>query len=106
MATEEQILELRGLVSEPDDSSGWTDAKLAAAIDSTDSLNGAASKVWYLKAGEYASLVDVSESGSSRKLSDLRKNAMEMGAHYGAAGGTPAPAGSGPVIQRIRRGFS
>jgi hypothetical protein len=106
MATEDQIATLRGLINEPDDSNGWDDEKLGAAIDAAETLNAAASGIWYQKAGQLASLVDVSESGSTRKLGDLRKNAMEMGLHYASADGISANTGSGPVIQRIRRGFS
>lgn len=105
MASPEDIATLRGLVGEPDDSNGWTDEKLGDIIDGETSLNLAASKVWVLKAGQFAHLVDVSESGSSRKLSDLRKNAMEMGSYY-AGLGAPVPVADVPVIQRIRRGFS
>lgn len=105
MATEEQIFELRGLISEPDDSNGWTDERLSSLIDGTATMNAAAARGWLLKAGEYASLVDVSESGSSRKLSDLRKNAMEMSQYYGSLDGAATPTHSGPVIGRIRRTF-
>jgi len=104
MATEDQVLELRDLINETDDTDGWTDEKLSAIIDATDSMNSAASRAWYLKAGQYASLVDVTESGSSRKLGDLRKNAVEMGALYAAADGTPEPTTTdAPVVRRIRR---
>jgi hypothetical protein len=106
MATESQILELRGLINEPDDSNGYDDATVAGFIDGADTLNAAASKVWYLKAGQYSSLVDVSESGSSRKLSDLMKNAQSMGKMYADADATPTTADSGIVIARIRRGFA
>lgn len=107
MATEDEITELRQMVAETEDDSTWTDDELAVLIDSEDSLNAAASKVWYLKAGRAASLVDVAESGSSRKLSDIRKNAMEMGAYYKAADEAEEAAttdtASHPVVQRIRR---
>jgi hypothetical protein len=83
MASEDEILELRQLVAEADDSSGFEDEYLSLIIDATESMNAAASKVWSIKAGRYASLVDVTESGSSRKLGDLRKNAAEMAAYYG-----------------------
>jgi hypothetical protein len=103
MATEGQILTLRQMVNEDDECGGWDDEKLAAAIDGTDTLNAAAAQVWYLKAGQYASLVDVSESGSSRKLSDLRKNATEMGELYAGIDAGAIDTTTGPVIQRIRR---
>jgi hypothetical protein len=105
MASEDQIAQLRQMVAEPDDSNGWDDDRLAAIIDDNETLNAAASAVWNLKAGEYATLVDVSESGSSRKLGDLRKNAMEMGAFYQASDQAPETVSNGPVVSRIRRGF-
>ncbi len=105
MAAEEQVLALRELIAEPDDSNGWTDERLGRAIDAAATVNAAASAVWYQKAAIFANLVDVSESGSTRKLSDLRKNAMEMAAHFGSADGA-VDTGNSPVMQRIRRGFS
>lgn len=106
MATVEQIVELRELINEPDDSNGWTDTKLGAIIDGEDSVKAAASAVWYRKASQYATMVDVSESGSSRKLSDLHKNALTMGAFYRDASGVGNSPTDAPVVSRIRRGFS
>lgn len=107
MASVEDITALRDLVNEPDDTNGWTDEKLGNLIDGEATLNAAASKVWVLKAGQFASLVDVSESGSSRKLSDLRKNAIEMAKHYTGLDEVPAQAVTDvPIISRIRRGFA
>lgn len=103
MATEDQILALRQMVNEDEECGGWDDDKLAAVIDATSTLNAAASQVWYLKAGQLATLVDVSESGSSRKLSDLRKNATEMGALYAGMDGSVVEPSDAPIIQRIRR---
>jgi len=107
MATEDQIRQLRQLINEPDDTNGWDDDKVAALVDGSETINAAASRGWYLKAGQFSTLVDVSESGSSRKLSDLRKNAQEMGALYAGMDTTGGAATTdGPVIYRIRRGFS
>lgn len=104
MASEDEIAQLRVMVSEEDDCGGWDDDRLGTIIDGTDTLEAAAAKVWYLKAGQAATLVDVSESGSSRKLSDLRKNATEMGNLYaGLAKADEAVVEDVPVIQRIRR---
>lgn len=105
MATEDQIWALRLAVDEPDDSNGWSDEHLSSIIDASATTNAAASQVWLLKAAQYASLVDVSESGSSRKLGDLHKNALAMGAQFAAADGDAVAATSGPVVRRIRRGF-
>jgi len=106
MATAEDIAALRLLINEPNDVEPWTDEVLAAIIDSTTSLPAAASQVWTSKAASYSSLVDVSESGSSRKLGDLHKNALGMAAHFAAVGGDPVTTTDVPVISRIRRTFS
>jgi hypothetical protein len=103
MATEDQVAELRQTTAETDPNAGWDDESLAAIIDSTESMNAAAARVWSIKAGRYASLVDVTESGSSRKLGDLRKNASEMSAYYAGLDAPAAQVASGPVINRIRR---
>jgi hypothetical protein len=77
---------LRGMIGE----SALSDEQLATVLvanrndDGTFNLNRAASDVWLGKAAQYAELVDVSESGSSRKLSDLHKNALTMAARYGS----------------------
>lgn len=104
MATEDQIAALRKMVAEADDSDGWTDEQLAAIIDEQGNLNTAAAVVWSLKAGQAVTLVDVSESGSSRKLGDIRKNALEMSAYYSGLNAAEVIAETpGPVIQRMRR---
>lgn len=107
MSTESQITELRQLTNEPEDGSSWTDSELAVIIDATLTLNAAAAKIWYLKAAKYASMVDVSESGSSRKLGDLYKNAIAMAAYYeGLDKAAAEEVATGPVIHRIRRTVS
>lgn len=50
----------------------------------------AAAEVWGMKAARFSKLVDVTESGSSRKLSDKAKNATSMAAYYRAQSVTPA----------------
>jgi hypothetical protein len=103
MATEDQVAELRQTTAETDPNGGWDDESLAAVIDSTESMNAAAARVWSIKAGRYATLVDVTESGSSRKLGDLRKNAAAMADYYAGLDVPEAAAAAGPVINRIRR---
>ncbi len=45
-------------------------------------LDRAAMLVWERKAARYADLVTTSESGSTRQLSDLHKNALAMARSY------------------------
>lgn len=50
--------------------------------DGSLNFNATAANIWNQKAAAYAGLVDVSESGSSRKFSDLYKNALAMAKKY------------------------
>lgn len=103
MATDDQIRELRALVAEEDPNGEWDDESLGAVFDAASGMNAAASRVWSIKAGRYSRLVDVSESGSSRKLGDLYKNAIAMSRAYGDADLPAEAEASGPVITRMRR---
>lgn len=82
MATESEISLVRQLINEPDDTNGWTDPRIDALIeanrntDGTVNLRWVASDIWGIKASSYSTMVDVSESGSSRKMGDLLKNAL------------------------------
>lgn len=74
MATTE-IEQLRALT---DGAEGIEDAVLTEIITAEGSVKAAAVTVWRQKAASYASLVDISESGSSRSLSNLHKQALTM----------------------------
>lgn len=83
MATPEDIAALRLKINEPDDVEPYTDAKLDALIDAASGdTDAVAADIWAQKASQYAELVDISEAGSSRKNSQLYKNALEMAAHF------------------------
>lgn len=57
---------------------------LAAAVteDGVVNVNALVAAIWRIKAARFSELVDVSEAGSSRKFSDLHKNALAMAATY------------------------
>lgn len=57
-------------------------------LASEGDLSMATATLWRRKAGIYAGLVDTSESGSSRKLSDLHKHALAMVGQYSVGGST------------------
>lgn len=61
-----------------DGGGGYTDTELGVILDSGVTKNALISRIWREKAASYATLVNVSESGSSRSLSDLHKNALTM----------------------------
>lgn len=83
MATTQQIARLR-LILGPN---VLQDAELGQIIDLTVPEGGTESDAdmleaeavaWETAAGRYHALVDVSESGSSRSMSQMHKNAMAM----------------------------
>lgn len=82
MATEAQVAELRRKVSEPDQTT-YTDEALNALIDEQGGdINLVAAGIWEEKASQFTEMVDISEAGSSRKNSQLMKNATGMAAYY------------------------
>lgn len=82
MATVEQIKTLRGMIDEQD-STTYDDITLAAQIDQADGdVDLAAASIWEQKAARFSTLVDTSESGSSRSNSQVYKNARDMAAYY------------------------
>lgn len=105
MATAQELLLLRDYVSEPDDVNGWTDERLERYADAASNLHKAAADVWGVKAGTYAGLVNVSESGSSRSLSGLLDQAQKMEKYHRGLGDEEDGEllNSGPVIRTIRR---
>lgn len=83
MATADEVVQLRSLVAEPDETT-FTDAELSDIFDGAASMNAAAADIWRRKAARSASLVNVAESGSSRSLGDLTKQALTMAEQFSA----------------------
>jgi hypothetical protein len=107
MATAEQIAEVRDYVAEPGIDNGWTDAKVGEYIDREADLYLAAAAIWSAKAASYATMVNVSESGSSRSMGSLIDNALKMAKEYRAksaeSGGPEDPASQAIVLTRLVR---
>lgn len=84
MATASEIAYVRQLINEPDDSNGWNDERIDEFIennreaDGTVNLKLPASDIWGVKAVAFSKMVDVSESGSTRKMSQLFENALKL----------------------------
>lgn len=109
MATADQIAEVRDYIAEPTDDNGWTDLRVGQYIDrESDDTYLAASAIWSAKAANYAHLVNVSESGSSRSMGSLLDNALKMAAEYrrksDAAGGVDDPNSQPIILTRLTRG--
>lgn len=106
-ATPQDIMYIRDLIDEIDDSTGWTDERITLYINRSPNLFSAAAEIWTVKAGSYSSLVDVSESGSSRRLSGLLANALNLAKFYRERGQQQEDTDtqvSAPFTVPIRRG--
>lgn len=105
MATAANIERLRSFVDEPIETDDWPDIKLGSFIDdAADDLMAAAAEVWAAKASAYASLVNVSESGSSRSLGNLMDNALKMSSYYrGRSAAIVQVVTGGPIIADLVR---
>lgn len=80
MAEVNDVRELLG-PSSPDD---WTNEEIQTKLDAGETAEQIAAAWWTLRASQTASLIDVSESGSSRSLGMLHKQALNMAKFYGA----------------------
>lgn len=79
MATVDDLRELRDLGPAVD----LDDAVLGGLIDDLG-LNGALARLWAQRASSTANLVDITESGSSRKMSGIHSQAASLAARYKA----------------------
>lgn len=80
MATREQVAQLR-LLTDYTAVDPYDDAQLAAMIDAS-SVDSVAARLWEEKASKAATMVNISESGSSRSMGDIHKNALNMAAYF------------------------
>lgn len=84
MATDDEIailtqrLTLDGFTE--DDFTGFIDR--FADTENGSNLYLATAEAWTIRAGRYHALVNTSESGSTRNMGDLYKNAIAMAAFY------------------------
>jgi hypothetical protein len=79
MATLTDITNLRRITNGAE---GYTDQQLNEMFDSGMTERQIAYRIWNEIAASSAVLVDVSESGSTRKLGDLHRQALSMAAAY------------------------
>lgn len=100
MATADEIAAFRLLIDEHEDKTPYSDQEISARLDAAVSKQALAAEIWMEKAAKYASLVNVSESGSSRNLSDLHKNALAMAGEMKKL--DPNAPGTGPAVRGVR----
>lgn len=94
----DQLRRMTGLVGE----TSWSDTDLDDLLTANGGdMRLAAADVYDRLAAQYSSLVNVSESGSSRSMGDMYKNALAMAAHYRGGESTTS---TGTVTRRTRVG--
>ena len=100
MATAAEIASFRLLIDVQADEDPYTDAALGTRMDAATSTESLAAAIWREKAAVYAALVNVSESGSSRSLGDLQKNALAMADMFTKV--DPSAPGTGTAVRGVR----
>lgn len=90
MATETEIKTLRLVTDTTCDDPPYDDAYMGSLIDEAGSVDLAAVTIWRIKAAQSAGFVDTTESGSSRKLSQLTDQALKMAGAIGGETGVTA----------------
>lgn len=100
MATAEEIAAFRLMIDETQDKLPYSNDVLSERLDLATGPDALASQIWREKAAAYAALVTVSESGSSRNLSDLHKNALALAETY--AKSDPLAPGTGPAVRGVQ----
>lgn len=78
MATEDEVNALRRATSLEANDETYTYELLSAILDDLGTVAAAASSIWGERAAAYAGVVDTTESGSSRRLSQLHDQALKM----------------------------
>lgn len=92
MAISDYVMLVRSYIDDLGEPAFFTNTDIINALTRT-TVNGvtnveaATANLWRQKAARYSGLVDVSEAGSSRKFSDLHKNALAMAGKYEAISG-------------------
>lgn len=109
MATEEEAY-LRQLIGDMQPATGdplLSDEEITLILAANKGfMNAAAAEGWAIKAGRYASLVDISEGGTDRNLSQKFKQAYQMANFYVGRVEKEFPAAESsriPVVGRVAK---
>lgn len=104
MADQDEIDEVRSMLGPNAAAEGWDDDKIGAMLDNGDSPAQIAQQYWESQMASTATLVDVSESGSARKMSQVSQNAANLANYWGhVAAQETTTATRGAVSREIRR---
>lgn len=97
MATQAEIDAVQAMLggAEQAEENGWDANKIEELLDANSTPNKIAAMYWEERYAATSELIDISESGSSRGLSAVTRNARDLAALYRARadgeGGTDTP---------------
>jgi len=80
----------------------WTDEYILDLIGQNLTPNRILNRAWLAKASAASEMVDISESGSSRNMSTIYRNALEMAQYYGTLADKEDDTGSSGNKSRSR----
>lgn len=100
MADEKTLARFRRMTALDETDTTYTDAVIDGMIEDL-TFDAAVRTVWQEKAAAVAGLVDITESGSSRRLSQLRESYLAMGS--AVAGEVEEVSGQGSFTVAIER---
>lgn len=86
-----EVQELRSMIGETE----LTDEQLAEIIAAKGTLNASAAYLWQARATESVGLVDISESGSTRKMSAIHEQNLAMAKMYKGLADDETPSATG-----------
>lgn len=82
MATQEEIDGVKDKLGPDAATNGYDDTRIGALLDAGASANTVARDYWESRFSATADFIDISESGSSRGLSAVTRNAKELASMY------------------------
>lgn len=91
MATSDEIQDVKDMLGPDAAAEGWDDARIDSELDAGRRPNLIARDFWENRMAKTSTLANVSESGSSRQLSQLFTNAQSLAAYYRGAAAADDP---------------
>jgi hypothetical protein len=76
-------MQLRRMIGDSTEPYTFTDEEIDEMLTASDGdLRAAAATYWYGRSTEFSQMVDITEAGSTRKNSDLFKNALALAKQF------------------------
>jgi hypothetical protein len=102
--TPEERMQLRRMIGDATEPYTFSDEEIDEFLTATDGdLRAAAATYWYGRSTEFSQMVDITEAGSSRKNSDLFKNALALAKQFDDADDLPTEVVTPSTTRRIVR---